>query len=108
MIYPTNGIIIKGSKIDFSWTWYENIKKVREIAVKPITIDFLVGFNESDNIEGILRTRLDTAHKTTRVDLLKCFSHCIIVSVMHQKLPTFNWYNPLCTGNIAPRTSFIF
>ena len=66
------------------------MKNVRDIVEKPSTNDFFVGFRIKDNIEGILNIRLESAQRITRVDLLICFYHCIMVSVMHQKLPTFN------------------
>ena len=76
--------------MDFSWTWYENMKNVRDIVAKPITSDFFVGFRPRDSMEGMLRTKLDRKQKMTKVDFAKCFYHYRTVSVIHQKLPTFN------------------
>ena len=56
----------------------------------PITSDFLEGLRMRERIEGMLRDKLDRKHKATRVDLLKCCSHCMKVSVIHQKFPTFS------------------
>lgn len=65
------GIISNGRRIDFSWTWYENMKKVIEIVEKPTTRLFLEGFITRDSIEGMLRVQLERKQSPTRVALLK-------------------------------------
>jgi hypothetical protein len=58
---------------------------------KPSTKLLLFGCSIIEIIEGMLRNTLERKQSTTRVGFVKCFYHWRMVSVIHQKLPTFSW-----------------
>lgn len=69
-----------------------------------MTIAFLVGLMIIESIEGRLPTTDPAKQKKSKVCLANRDYHLKRMSDIHQKLGTFNWYNPLCTGKIAVST----
>lgn len=96
---PTNS---KGTKIVFSCTWYENKKKLRLMFKKTKRVSFcLWGDKIPTTTEGRLPINDKRAQKNTSVPLENLDYHFKNTSVKHQKLGTFSWYSPRCTGKIA-------
>lgn len=67
------------------------MKKDIEIVAKPKSRLFLLGFIIIEDIEGMLTVIEARKQKKTSIPLLKCLSHCITMSDMHQKLGTLSW-----------------
>jgi hypothetical protein len=54
---------------------------------------------------GRHRTTMASVEITASEPLVKKASHLTTICDIHQKVATFSWYNPLCTGNMADTTS---
>ncbi len=102
--WETKGIMHKGTNIDFSWTWYENMKKVIEMQLKAKIRTFWVGLSIRAIIEGTLNTIHSMKHKNVKIGLEIQFWYLKRTSDKHQKLGTLSWYNPRWTGKIAYNT----
>lgn len=84
------------------------MKKVKAMHVKLIVRILGEGFSIMANIDGRENIKHNSAHimVNTGLDIHDWYFNSI--SDMHQKLGTFNWYSPLCTGNIAYSTVLKF
>ena len=90
MISPARGITNNGRRIDFSCTWYENMKNVIEIVVNPRIKLLRDGSSIIETIEGTLSTTELQKQKNSSIFLLNRVYQETNTSLMHQKLGTFN------------------
>lgn len=82
------------------------MKNVSEMPVKQIVSILGDGFKSKASIEGNEQTKQSSAQIMVRIGLDIHTWYLNKMSEMHQKLGTFSWYKPRCTGNIASSTLF--
>lgn len=77
------------------------MKNVSATHVKQMVSILGEGFSNNASIEGREQTKHSNAQSMVRTGLEIQDWYLKMISDMHQKLGTFSWYSPRCTGNIA-------